>query len=205
MLYSDDAIRAWAHQYDVGRIFSRQNNGYDATVSKSYSGNPSDLVIVNAKDNNITAVQGTEHNLECRVTSGKPCGNITWSTEGAIVAKAEPNLILMDTLDDFNLYQVVVKNKVGPSHHTIELVSAESDNSILSMINSDIDVVPEEHTSTSSDNDSDSSEYLDDGYEKPYTTLVVAEDSHVYLTTKQKSDHANVLIPFQNVACGHAC
>lgn len=81
---------------------------------------------------------------------------------------------------------------------------AENDNSIMSMINSDIDVVPGEHTSRSSDNDSDSSEYLDDGYEKPYTTLVVAEVGHVYLTTKQKSDHANVLIPFQNVVCGHA-
>ncbi|CAG2228708.1 unnamed protein product [Mytilus edulis] len=101
----------------------------------------------------------------------------------------------------------------GESAHYTEIVeidnlqptSQENDNSILSMINSDIDVVPGEPTSTSSDNDSDSSEYLDDGYEKPYTTLVVAEDGHVYLTTKQKSDHANVLIPFQNVACGHAC
>ncbi|VDH92659.1 Hypothetical predicted protein [Mytilus galloprovincialis] len=86
----------------------------------------------------------------------------------------------------------------------LQPTSQENDNSIMSMINSDIDVVPGEHTSTSSDNDRDSSEYLDDGYEKPYTTLEVAEDGHVYLTTKQKSDHANV-IPFQNVDFGQAC
>lgn len=60
----------------------------------------------------------------------------------------------------------------------------------MSMINRDIDVVSAEHTSTSSDNDRDSSEYLDDGYEQPYTTLVVTDqvkDDHVYLTTKKKS------------------
>ncbi|CAC5387656.1 unnamed protein product [Mytilus coruscus] len=66
----------------------------------------------------------------------------------------------------------------------LQPTSQENDNSIMSMTNRDIDIVSAEQTSTSSDNDRDSSEYLDDGYEQPYTTLVVTD---------------------QIVACGHAC
>ncbi|XP_052079669.1 uncharacterized protein LOC127717851 isoform X2 [Mytilus californianus] len=45
----------------------------------------------------------------------------------------------------------------------------------------------DEHSSTASENDTNAAESLDDGYEKPYTTLVEnieAEDNHVYLITK---------------------
>ena len=38
MLYPEDAIRACAHQYDVGGICNRQTNGLDAIVSKSNCG-----------------------------------------------------------------------------------------------------------------------------------------------------------------------
>ncbi|XP_071160918.1 cell adhesion molecule Dscam2-like [Mytilus edulis] len=34
--------------------------------------------------------------------------------------------IQIDTLDDFNLYKVVIRNAVGSSHHTIKLVSASA-------------------------------------------------------------------------------
>ncbi|CAG2209119.1 unnamed protein product [Mytilus edulis] len=57
--------------------------------------NPSDLVIVNATGDKITSVQGREHTLECTVTSGQPGGNITWSTDGAVVAKM--NQVWLDT------------------------------------------------------------------------------------------------------------
>ncbi|XP_063427158.1 protein turtle homolog B-like [Mytilus trossulus] len=83
----------------------------------------------------------------------------------------------------------------------------QNDDSILPMINRDVDVMSSEHTSTSSDNDIVSSEYLDDGYEQPHTTLVVTDqvkDEHVYLNTKKESNYENT-IPFENIACGHAC
>ncbi|CAG2192578.1 unnamed protein product [Mytilus edulis] len=82
----------------------------------------------------------------------------------------------------------------------------EHNNSIMSMTNRDIDEVSAEHTPTSSDNDIVSSEYLDDGYEQPYNTLVVTDqekDDHVYLNTKKESSYENT-IPTQNVACEHA-
>lgn len=91
--------------------------------------------------------------------------------------------------------------------YNVVLMITENYNVTMSMINRDIDLVTAEHTSTSSGNDGDSSEYLDDGYENPYTTLVVtdqAKDDHVYLTTKQNSDYENA-ISFQNIACGPAC
>lgn len=87
------------------------------------------------------------------------------------------------------------------------LVIAENDNSVQPMINRDEDVMSSEHTSTSSDNNSDSLEYIDDGYEQPYTTLMVTgqiKDEHVYLTTKKESNYEKS-VPTQNVACGHAC
>ncbi|CAG2192576.1 unnamed protein product [Mytilus edulis] len=55
--------------------------------------NPSDLVIVNATGKIITAVQGKGCDLECTVTSGQPGGNITWSTDGAVVARNGPSLV----------------------------------------------------------------------------------------------------------------
>ncbi|VDI57194.1 Hypothetical predicted protein [Mytilus galloprovincialis] len=151
--------------------------------------------------------------------------------------------IQIDTLDDFSLYKVVVKNAIGYSNHTIRLLSAnketiivetplsiqtvvilslviiiailvagmglyiQSDNSIMPTVIRDIDEISAEYLSTSSDNERDSSEYLDDGYEQPYTALVVTDqekDDHVYLTTKKNSNYENA-VPFQNIACGHAC
>ncbi|VDI34014.1 Hypothetical predicted protein [Mytilus galloprovincialis] len=103
----------------------------------------------------------------------------------------------------------------GESAHYTEIseidnlqhISQEHNNSILPTTNRDIDLLSTEQTSTSSDNDRDSSEYIDDGYEQPYTTLVVTDqekDEHDYLTTKKESNYENS-ISFQNVACGHAC
>lgn len=82
----------------------------------------------------------------------------------------------------------------------------ENSNSTMAMTIRDIDEVSAEQTPTSSDRDRDSTEYLDDGYEKPYTTLVVTDqvkDEHDYLTTKKESNYENA-ISFENVACGHA-
>lgn len=86
-------------------------------------------------------------------------------------------------------------------------IIAEINISTMPITSRDVDVVSAEHTSTSSDNDKDSLEYLDDGYEQPYTTLVVTDqvqDDDVYLSTKKESNYENA-VPFQNVTCGHAC
>lgn len=51
----------------------------------------------------------------------------------------------------------------------------------------DITNVSEDHSSTISANDANGSEIVDDGYEKPYTTLMIIdrdEDEHVYLSTR---------------------
>ncbi|VDI35763.1 Hypothetical predicted protein [Mytilus galloprovincialis] len=88
----------------------------------------------------------------------------------------------------------------------LQPTSQENGNSTMAMTIRDIDEVSAEQTSTSSDKDRDSSEYLDDGYEKPYTTLVVTDqvkDEHDYLTNKTESNYENS-ISFQNIACGHA-
>lgn len=50
-----------------------------------YQGDPSDIAIEDATGQKITTVEGREHTLECSVTSGQPGGNITWSTDGAVV------------------------------------------------------------------------------------------------------------------------
>ncbi|CAG2220641.1 unnamed protein product [Mytilus edulis] len=55
--------------------------------------NPSNLVISNKTDDKTNTVEGKEHNLECRVTSGQPGGNITWSTDGVVVARNEPSFV----------------------------------------------------------------------------------------------------------------
>lgn len=84
---------------------------------------------------------------------------------------------------------------------------AEQINTTLPMTKIDIDLLSTEQSSTSSDNDRDSSEYIDDGYEQPYTTLVVTDqvkDEHTYLTTKKETNYENT-IPFQTVNCGYAC
>ncbi|CAC5423607.1 unnamed protein product [Mytilus coruscus] len=70
--------------------------------------------------------------------------------------------------------------------------------------NRDIAQVSAGHSSTSTDDDRNSSVYLDDGYEHPYNTLLAnirAEDEHVYLTPKKTSDNANST-PSENDACG---
>ncbi|CAG2196316.1 unnamed protein product [Mytilus edulis] len=58
-----------------------------------FNRNPSNLVIVNATGDKITTVEGRQNNLECRVTSGQPGGNITWSTDGVVVAENGPSLV----------------------------------------------------------------------------------------------------------------
>ncbi|VDI14707.1 Hypothetical predicted protein [Mytilus galloprovincialis] len=83
------------HQFteDTSGKFRCSDTNNEKDFSLIIKRNPSDLVIVNATHDRITAVQGTEHNLECRVTSGQPGGNITWSTAGVVVAKAEPSFV----------------------------------------------------------------------------------------------------------------
>ncbi|XP_063417287.1 uncharacterized protein LOC134699804 [Mytilus trossulus] len=67
------------------------------------------------------------------------------------------------------------------------------------------DIVPisAEHSSTSSDDDTNAPVYLDDGYEHAYNTLLtnnLAEDEHVYLTPKKTSNNENAT-PSENAAC----
>lgn len=58
------------------------------------------------------------------------------------------------------------------------------------MENTGIVPVNEERSSASSDQDPNESENVDDGYERPYNTLLAnykTEDDHVYLTTNISS------------------
>lgn len=60
-----------------------------------------------------------------------------------------------------------------------------------------IDLILEESSSASSDNGNNASGHVDDGYEKPYTTLLVlnpVEITHDYLTTKRKYSNENPAI-----------
>ncbi|XP_052079076.1 uncharacterized protein LOC127717473 [Mytilus californianus] len=88
----------------------------------------------------------------------------------------------------------------------------ENDNPISSTVNiigvENTNTAPQSsgHSSASSDNYIDTSENYDDGYEKPYTTLVVqnhADDPHVYLTTNKFGIYENST-PFEKVACGRS-
>ncbi|CAC5395846.1 unnamed protein product [Mytilus coruscus] len=85
----------------------------------------------------------------------------------------------------------------------------ENDNPISSTVNiivvenTDTALQSSGHSSASSDNYIDTSESYDDGYEKPYTTLVVqhrADDEHVYLITNKFDIYENSA-PFEKVAC----
>ncbi|CAC5372145.1 unnamed protein product [Mytilus coruscus] len=76
----------------------------------------------------------------------------------------------------------------------------ENDNSIISTVNvmgvenTDTAVQSSEYSSESSNINIDISENYDDGYEKPYTTLVVqhrADDEHIYLTTNKFAIYEN--------------
>ncbi|CAC5411926.1 DSCAML1 [Mytilus coruscus] len=72
--------------------------------------------------------------------------------------------------------------------------------------NRGISHLSEERSSTISENDINASEILDDGYEKPYSTLVVNdrdEDKHIYLSTTNNSTNENST-PSENAACGHS-
>lgn len=63
-----------------------------------------------------------------------------------------------------------------------------------------------EHISVSSGNESNPSEYLDDGYEKPYTTLMETnrvDDGHVYLVTNMRPGN-DKSIAFDNASCEQA-
>ncbi|CAC5424852.1 unnamed protein product [Mytilus coruscus] len=67
-------------------------------------------------------------------------------------------------------------------------------------------VLSDKHSSASSNTDINASEDLDDGYEKPYTTLVAnhgEKDEHVYHKTKQKWTYENS-ITFKNATFEHS-
>ncbi|XP_052079066.1 uncharacterized protein LOC127717467 isoform X2 [Mytilus californianus] len=88
----------------------------------------------------------------------------------------------------------------------------ENNNPISSTVNiigvENTDTAPQSsgHSSASSENYIDTPENYDDGYEKPYTTLVVqnhADNQHVYLTTNKLGIYENST-PFEKVACGRS-
>ncbi|XP_052079676.1 uncharacterized protein LOC127717859 isoform X2 [Mytilus californianus] len=72
--------------------------------------------------------------------------------------------------------------------------------------NSNTTVMSDKHSSASSNTDINASEDLDDGYEKPYTTLVAnheGKDEHVYRKTKQNWTYENSTI-FKNATFEHS-
>lgn len=83
-------------------------------------------------------------------------------------------------------------------HRNTSIVSGER---YLAFQNNDRDT-PDQSIATS-DNDSHTSEHLDDGYERPYTTLMAhnyVEDEHVYNNTTHNSLN-ETSTPFSIVAC----
>ncbi|VDI48726.1 Hypothetical predicted protein [Mytilus galloprovincialis] len=83
---------------------------------------------------------------------------------------------------------------------TIPNSSQENEIPMFSMVertvveNRDTTLVSADQSSVSSDNDNSLSEHLDDGYEYPYTTLLVnirTEDEHVYLRTRNSATLRN--------------
>lgn len=72
-------------------------------------------------------------------------------------------------------------------------------------VNRNLIHVSDEYSSTLSENDTNAAERLDDGYEKPYTTLmenIETEDKHIYLITQETQQFQHVS-PFVHAACGH--
>lgn len=72
-------------------------------------------------------------------------------------------------------------------------------------VNRNLIHVSDENSSTSSENDTHAAEYLDDGYEKPYTILmenIEAEDTHTYLITQETPQYQE-LSHSVHAACGH--
>ncbi|VDI26509.1 Hypothetical predicted protein [Mytilus galloprovincialis] len=96
------------------------------------------------------------------------------------------------------------------SAHYMEIIddnilttSQENNNPIISTADINVveirntDLILEESSLASSDNSNNASEHVDDGYEKPYTTLLVlnpVEITHDYLTTKRKYSNENPAI-----------
>lgn len=81
-------------------------------------------------------------------------------------------------------------------YYTVILPFPENDNQVIStdetsvMENTGIVPVNEKRLSASSDQDPNTSENVDDGYERPYNTLLAnyqTEDDHVYLTFNNNS------------------
>ncbi|CAC5417640.1 NCAM [Mytilus coruscus] len=122
---------------------------------------------------------------------------------------------------DFKEFVITICNEFGNASFTLELLPEENNiqsipsNSIIVDENMDIALVTEgQHLaitnnddntskSASSDNDSNTSENLNDGYEHPYTKLMInnrTEDEHVYLpsTTNVSNEHSTL---FENAAC----
>ncbi|XP_052079672.1 uncharacterized protein LOC127717853 [Mytilus californianus] len=72
--------------------------------------------------------------------------------------------------------------------------------------NRDITNVPEDHFSTISDNDANGSDILDDGYEKPYSTLMEIDRDdyeHVYLSVRNNLTNENSTF-LENTASGNS-
>ncbi|VDI34016.1 Hypothetical predicted protein [Mytilus galloprovincialis] len=80
---------------------------------------PSGIAIVGATGGKITTVEGREHNFECSVTRGQPGGNITWSTDGAVVAINKPSSVYYKLIpqrsDNGKLFKCEAFNSEGES------------------------------------------------------------------------------------------
>ncbi|CAC5379145.1 unnamed protein product [Mytilus coruscus] len=97
---------------------------------------------------------------------------------------------------------VIDENIVTPWHENSSSIISAVEREVVG--NRDIAQAPARHLSTTSDDDRNASEYLDDGYEHPYNTLLPnnrAEDEHVYLSPKKTLNNANTA-PFENASCG---
>ncbi|XP_052081070.1 uncharacterized protein LOC127719060 [Mytilus californianus] len=109
----------------------------------------------------------------------------------------EDNFVLA-TLPEHNNQMISTDSRLVVENRNISIVSEEQ---YLALSNNDTDT--SEHTVASSDNESIASEDLDDGYERPYTTLVAhnyVEDEHGYSSTKTSSIYDNSS-SLQNTTC----
>ncbi|CAC5379150.1 unnamed protein product [Mytilus coruscus] len=132
---------------------------------------------------------------------------ITTPTDQTAERNSDESVHYIEIVDDNNVRAILhehnnqmisTDSRLVVENRNISIVSEEQH---LALSNNDIDT--SEHTIGSSDNEINASEHFDDGYERPYTTLVAhnyAEDEHRYSSTKTSSINDNSTT-LQNATC----
>ncbi|CAC5368462.1 unnamed protein product [Mytilus coruscus] len=116
--------------------------------------------------------------------------------------EAMPILINDDPCEKKNIF-MGTRNRGTEKGNNTQIIS-ETDRIVVE--NSNTTALSDEHSAASSNTDINAPENLDDGYGKPYTTLVAnngCEYEHIYRKTKQNWTYENST-PFKNATFGHS-